>query len=62
MDRLGRSSQEVGFDCLIVVFGMVGGAAAAALEVAFQIELRRQRCYSAWVSYAGRWWTVAGDA
>jgi MFS transporter, DHA1 family, multidrug resistance protein len=26
VDRLGRSSQEVGFDCLIVVFGMVGGA------------------------------------
>lgn len=27
-----------------------------------RIELRRQRSYSAWVSYAGRWWTVAGAA
>lgn len=30
VNRLGRSPQEVGFDCLLVVFGMVAGAVIAS--------------------------------
>lgn len=30
VNRLGRSPQEVGFDCLLVVFGMVAGAVLAS--------------------------------
>ncbi|MDP4021706.1 multidrug effflux MFS transporter [Methylobacterium sp. NEAU 140] len=40
VDRLGRSAQEVGFDCLIVVFGMVGGAVLAS-RLAARVPIRR---------------------
>ncbi|MGH1592153.1 multidrug effflux MFS transporter [Methylobacterium phyllosphaerae] len=40
VDRLGRSSQEVGFDCLIVVFGMVGGAVLAS-RLAARVPIRK---------------------
>ncbi|TXN42783.1 multidrug effflux MFS transporter [Methylobacterium sp. WL7] len=40
VDRLGRSSQEVGFDCLIVVFGMVGGAVLAS-RLATRVPIRK---------------------
>ncbi|GJD80134.1 multidrug effflux MFS transporter [Methylobacterium gregans] len=40
VDRLGRSSGEVGLDCLIVVFGMVAGAVAAN-RLAGRVPIRR---------------------
>lgn len=40
VDRLGRSPEEVGFDCLIVVFGMVGGALLAS-RLAARVPIRR---------------------
>ena len=38
--RLGRSPQEVGLDCLIVVFGMVGGAVLAG-RLAGRVPIRK---------------------
>ncbi|GJD33282.1 multidrug effflux MFS transporter [Methylobacterium aerolatum] len=40
VDRLGRSPQEVGFDCLAVVFGMVAGAVLAS-RIAARVSIRR---------------------
>ena len=40
VDRLGRSSQEVGLDCLLVVFGMVAGAVLAS-RLAARVPIRR---------------------
>ena len=40
VDRLGRSPEEVGFDCLLVVFGMVGGAVLAS-RLAARVPIRR---------------------
>ena len=40
VDRLGRSPQEVGLDCLIVVFGMVIGAALSS-RIAGRVPIRR---------------------
>jgi DHA1 family bicyclomycin/chloramphenicol resistance-like MFS transporter len=40
VNRLGRSPQEVGFDCLAVVFGMVGGAVLAS-RLASRVPIRR---------------------
>ncbi len=40
VDRLGRSPQEVGLDCLIVVFGMVAGATLAS-RLAGRVPIRR---------------------
>ncbi|WP_287745551.1 multidrug effflux MFS transporter [Methylobacterium sp.] len=38
--RLGRSAQEVGFDCLLVVLGMVAGASLAT-RLARRVPIRR---------------------
>jgi DHA1 family bicyclomycin/chloramphenicol resistance-like MFS transporter len=40
VDRLGRSPQEVGFDCLLVVFGMVAGAVLAS-RIAARVPILR---------------------
>lgn len=40
VDGLGRSTQEVGLDCLIVVFGMVAGATLAS-RLAGRVPIRR---------------------
>ncbi|MBE7245141.1 MAG: multidrug effflux MFS transporter [Actinomycetospora chiangmaiensis] len=40
VNRLGRSPQEVGFDCLAVVFGMVAGAVLAS-RLATRVPIRR---------------------
>ncbi len=40
VDRLGRSPQEVGFDCLLVVFGMVAGAVLAS-RIAMRVPILR---------------------
>lgn len=40
VNRLGRSPQEVGFDCLLVVFGMVAGAVIAS-RIARRVSILR---------------------
>lgn len=40
VNRLGRSPQEVGFDCLLVVFGMVAGAVLAS-RIAGRVSILR---------------------
>ena len=40
VERLGRSSQEVGLDCLIVVFGMVAGSVLAS-RLAGRVRIAR---------------------
>ena len=54
VDRLGRSSQEVGLDCLLVVFGMVAGAVLAS-RLALRVPIRR-------VARAGNILCLAGAA
>lgn len=52
VDRLGRSTQEVGLDCLIVVFGMVAGATLAS-RLAGRVPILRAARSGNWLCLAG---------